>query len=101
MEMNFGGPVWHASARSHDGLRSTMEAMAFNALAGVGDIALGQWMEYGREAVHVRRRLAPREAARVNGLRDIRGTAEERQRLGALAKELPHMAPFILERVRV
>lgn len=86
--MGFGGPVWHASAVG--GNRAHSEAMARRALIGVGDALLGEWVEYGK-AVHVRRRLSPREAMLVGEVRDIRGTPEEAQRLDALYRAAPYL----------
>lgn len=90
MEAGFGGPVWHASASG--GTYAVSELLARRALAGVGDASLGEWVEMGRGSiVHVRRRLTPAEAARVNPLRDVRGTPEETLRLHQLAKDAPHL----------
>lgn len=90
--MGFGGPVWHASASAINA--ATAWGMAERALQGVGDAALGEWRERGhRGVVHIRRRLtaAEREAAGGLGVRDIRGSAEERMRLGALLRDAPHL----------
>jgi hypothetical protein len=90
MELNFGGPVWHASSRGAD--EACSWAMAERALEGVGDAALGEWREAGSPGsgvVHIRRRLSHREATnRGLVVRDIRGTAEEEFRLGVVAREL-------------
>jgi hypothetical protein len=53
-------------------------------------MTLGEWREDGR-AVHMRRRLSEEEAAKVNAVRDIRGTGEERSRLRRLFREAPHL----------
>ena len=87
--MDFGGPVWHASAVGATEAQS--EAMARRALVGVGDAKLGEWTECGRTAVHVRRRLSAREAVVVGEVRDIRGTPEESARLDALLRDAPHL----------
>jgi hypothetical protein len=89
--MGFGGPVWHVSAAA--GTRGTAWAMADRALAGVGDPALGEWREVGVRAVHLRRRLSAAERALAGGLgvRDVRGTPEERERLRRLLRDAPHL----------
>lgn len=91
--MGFGGPVWHASASSAVN-EATAWAMAERALNGVGDPLLGEWRERGnRGIVHVRRRLTDGERALAGGLgvRDVRGTEEERERLAALLREAPQL----------
>lgn len=93
MEAGFGGPVWHASASC--GTYAASELVARRALAGVGDALLGEWLELGRAGVvHVRRRLTPAEAARVNPLRDVRGTSEETERIRRLLNDAPHLRAF-------
>ena len=90
--MGFGGPVWHASASAAN--EATAWAMAERALTGVGDAKLGQWRERGRRGVvHLRRRLTDAERASAGnlGVRDIRGTEEERDRLRALLREVPQL----------
>jgi hypothetical protein len=58
--MDFGGPVWHASASAIN--ETTAWAMAERALLGVGDPLLGEWRERGQRGVmHVRRRLSDAE----------------------------------------
>jgi hypothetical protein len=98
--MGFGGPVWHASGRGKDVLTSRWLAM--RAMEGCGSALLGQWVEDQRAGgvIHVRRRLTPAEATHVNELRDIRGSLEERERIGAIACVVPtQLHPFIWERV--
>jgi hypothetical protein len=86
--------VWHASVSSHTPVQSLK--VAFAALYGVGDRALGEWRERGSGAIaHVRRRLSASEAALVNPLRDIRGTPEQAQRIAALLRDAPHLARYI------
>jgi hypothetical protein len=90
--MDFGGPVWHASASAIN--ETTAWAMAERALLGVGDPLLGEWRERGQRGVmHVRRRLSDAERAMAGGLevRDIRGTDEERDRIRALLRDAPHL----------
>jgi hypothetical protein len=86
--------VWHASVSSVYPAQSLRVALA--ALHGVGDRALGEWREQGSGSiVHVKRRLSVAEAALVNPLRDVRGTAEQAQRLRALLADAPYLAPVI------
>lgn len=87
--MNFGGPVWHASAASGAG-DAVAWAMAEKALEGVGDASLGEWRQRGESAVHLRRRLSADEQGDLT-VRDIRGSDEERQRQDALFHEAPHL----------
>ena len=94
--MGFGAPVWHASARAAD--EATAWAMAERALAGVGDASLGEWREHGNGGtVHLRRRLSADERIAAGGLdvRDIRGDAEERARLGTLLRAAPHLRGYV------
>lgn len=78
--------MWHASI-AHHGRRPIEPGTehierALRALRGVGDRDLGQWVEIGVRAMHVRRRLSMAEVA-ASGLemRDIRGTREADDRL--------------------
>lgn len=64
--------------------------IAEHELRGVGDPALGEWRETGT-AVHLRRRLTPREMA-AGGIRevvDVRGSDEYRRRIQAMRPFLP------------
>ena len=67
--------------------------LAERALAGVGDVALGEWREVGSRAVHLRRRVSDAERASLGGLevRDVRGTDEERQRIDNVFREVPEL----------
>ena len=86
--MGFGGPVWHASVgRLQD--EAAREAMARRILDGVGDIALGEWVERGRPILHIRRRLSETEAAIVGPGGDIRGTDEADARMRVMRLYLP------------
>lgn len=86
--MNVGGPVWHASVgRIQD--EYAREAMARRILAGVGDSALGEWVERGRPILHIRRRLSDAESAVVGPVLDIRGTAEAETRMRVMRLYLP------------
>jgi hypothetical protein len=68
--------------------RGEAKALAYAALEGVGDPALGEWTEKAG-AFHLRRRLTAREAYRVGPVRDIRGTEEERRRFAVLLRAAP------------
>lgn len=84
--------MWHASGRSIGGQSSAQ--IARNALRGVGDATLGEWLESGsRGIVHVRRRLSlgEQETFGIPFVRDIRGSDEERDRLVALFAEAPQL----------
>jgi hypothetical protein len=76
--MNFGGPVWHASVSllTSKRLPSVQESFARMELAGVGDAALGEWLEMPGTVLHLRRRLTHAEAAIVGPMCDVRGTPE-------------------------
>lgn len=77
--------MWHASGRAVSGSRFATRRIVRHALAGVGDAAAGEWVEEGgRGTLHLRRRLSVAEAALVGVVRDIRGTAEERERIASL-----------------
>lgn len=69
--------------------------IARQALAGVGDPSLGEWIETSPAGiVHVRRRLSEAEQA-ASGIacaRDIRGTLEERERVLLLVADAPYLA---------
>lgn len=84
--------MWHASGRASRGKSSAQ--IALNALRGVGDVTLGEWIETGaRGVVHVRRRLSAieQETFGLPTVRDIRGTEEEWKRLAALFADAPHL----------
>lgn len=87
--MNFGGPVWHASACA--AADPIAWALAGRALLGVGDASAGEWCERGsrKGIVHIRRRLSEEESTQVNSVRDIRGTPEEYERRRALFADVP------------
>ncbi len=85
--MGFGGPVWHASvaqAREYPMMRR--ETLAREVLDGLGDASLGEWVEEGERAVHVRRRLTATEAVPIGEVVDVRGTPDAATRVRALAK---------------
>lgn len=93
MAENFGGPVWHASARGRN--RSESRRICIDGLRGVGDESLGQWEFDGEKSgvVHVQRRLSTAEQERfgVPEPYDIRGTAEESERIGRVFAEAPYL----------
>lgn len=62
---------------------------ALEALDGVGDAALGQWVEQTPIAVHVRRRLTLAEQLSIGDAKDLRGTCEALDRCRAAARGLP------------
>lgn len=73
-----------------DGKTTSALDLAMRALRGVGDETLGQWVEMGDVAVHVRRRLSLDEAAYYGlRVRDIRGTPEVNVRLAKVRHLLP------------
>ena len=59
------------------------------ALRGVGSIRLGEWIEEGNRALHMRRRLTETEQMQVGDVVDIRGTPEATERLAAVRQWLP------------
>lgn len=70
-----------------------MIAMAEIALKDRGDVAAGEWLEHGRIAYHIRRRLMPAECALANNLTvcDVRGTEAGRKRLESLFASQPKL----------
>jgi hypothetical protein len=92
MEMQLGGPVWHASAASLPGTNrpaQILRAAAMKALNGVGDTSRGEWEEWTGRAYHVRRRLSAREQRSVGEVVDVRGTPEADHRLTRVRRWLP------------
>ena len=80
--------MWHASI----GRLATVEAreqLARDVLDGVGDAALGEWIERDRPVLHLRRRLTAVEAAGIGPVVDIRGTYEAQQRMRVARLYLP------------
>ena len=65
-------------------------------LDGLGDPAAGEWTEWSGLALHLRRRLAADEAARVGPVRDIRGTPEAQRRVRALGRYLDAIPPAVV-----
>jgi hypothetical protein len=63
-------------------------------LRDVGDAVLGEWVEHGALATHVRRRLSSAEVLRHSMvMRDIRGTDEAHERLAALPRRMRGLLP--------
>jgi hypothetical protein len=85
--------VWHASISPRDPLFGMAKAwtVAEQELRGVGDAALGEWREHGDIAVHIRRRVTPREMHRAGliSVVDVRGTPEHARRVERLRPFLP------------
>jgi sugar/nucleoside kinase (ribokinase family) len=94
MDLNLGGPVWHASiafhgpARGLSGIAGARLHRALRLIRGVGDESLGQWIEHTTRATHVRRRLTKQESTGLT-LVDIRGTDEATRRLDVVRPLLP------------
>lgn len=65
------------------------ERRARRALAGVGDPALGEWVEVGRVALHLRRRLTAAEQGDLV-VRDVRHTTEAAMRAATVARWNPY-----------
>jgi len=87
--------VWHASGNGQTVTKS--RTIAREGLFAVGDASLGEWIEQGsRGIVHVRRRLTAAECglAGIAGVRDIRGSDEERRRLQSLIAEAPRLRAY-------
>lgn len=62
---------------------------ALDALQGVGDANLGQWIEWAGTYYHVRRRLSYKEQQIVGEAKDIRGTQEAFERHETVKCYLP------------
>ena len=92
MDMNLGGPVWHASVAGSL-IKAVLWREAERQLAGVGDALSGEWRETGSKAVHLRRRLGEREQRAVGPVVDIRGSDEARMRAMRLPSALLRLAP--------
>jgi len=91
--------VWHASISLAPGQwpnREKQEALAREELQGVGDPALGEWVEWRPQArpavLHLRRRLSRVEAMVVGPMQDIRGTDEHRRRVDYARRWYPKRA---------
>ncbi len=69
--------------------RSFLRRRAVEALAGVGDPALGEWHQWTGKAYHIRRRLTLQEQLEVGQVVDVRGTPEYAERLAPFLHVLP------------
>lgn len=86
--------MWHASVhrlgtRTVAGREEELLALCFAALDGVGDPSLGEWVEVGEVAMHLRRRLTPAEQAPIGPAVDVRGTPEHQRRMNRARRFLP------------
>jgi hypothetical protein len=95
MDMNLGGPVWHASVAGSI-IKAVLWREAERQLAGAGDALLGEWREAGDVAVHLRRRLSEREQRAVGPVMDIRGSDEARMRAARVGPLLRLAPPEVL-----
>ena len=95
MEMNLGGPVWHASVAGSL-IKAVLWKEAERQLAGIGDALLGEWRETGAKAVHLRRRLSEREQRTVGPVIDVRGSDEAKMRAARLGARLAMVPAEVL-----
>jgi hypothetical protein len=95
MDMNLGGPVWHASVAGSL-IKAVLWQEAERQLSGVGDALLGEWRETATRAVHLRRRLTEREQRAVGPVVDIRRSDEARMRAARLGARLSMAPPDVL-----
>jgi len=95
MDMNLGGPVWHASVAGSL-LKAVLEKEAERQLLGVGDASLGEWREATNRAFHIRRRLSAREQRAVGPVMDIRRSDEARMRAGRVGHLLRLAPPEVI-----
>jgi hypothetical protein len=78
--------------------------IAVDALSGVGDAGLGEWIQEGNPGPtggarvwHVRRRLSTAEqAASGLSISDLRGTDDGTARLRKLFLQFPHLKPLAI-----
>jgi hypothetical protein len=75
------------------GHESELLGVCMGALDGVGDPKLGEWVEVGETAMHLRRRLNPIEQASVGPVVDVRGTPEGQRRMDRARRFLPRGFP--------
>lgn len=95
--------MWHASASWHNPAgpvqihRLTIQQilrlwnMTAQLLHGIGDVALGEWREQGRVALHQRRRLTEIEWGDKPWGMDYRNTPEGERRLEPCRPWLPKL----------
>jgi len=84
--------VWHASVSgrySRDW--HLFEEIARDELESVGDATLGEWLERGDIALHLRRRLTDGECRKgqIATVVDVRGTDEGKVRIDRMRPFLP------------
>ena len=95
------GPVWHASVSSRFYYPdNVLEERARAVLDGVGNATLGEWVEIGNVAIHLRRRLTSDEEHGIEPrISDDRGTPEGERRF---TQAWPYLSqfPVLLERAR-
>ena len=81
--------MWHASAASVTLDFGELERQTRRMLQGVGDAALGQWIQRtqrgGMRILHLRRRVSVAEEKRTGPALDIRGTPEMYRRLNVVS----------------
>lgn len=89
--------MWHVSAQHPDGQDASLEA-CFAALEDVGDAAKGEWVEEGirRPLMHLKRRLSDAEDELVGGIKDLRGSKEQRVRVRELLVAAPRLRGYVL-----
>lgn len=63
--------------------------ICMGALDGVGDPKLGEWVEVGQTAMHLRRRLNEVEQVMVGPVVDVRGTPDGQFRMERARRFLP------------
>lgn len=86
--------MWHASIFYHgprrglNGIAGARLDRAMRHLRGVGDAALGEWIEHTDRGTHLRRRLSITESAGFT-VRDVRGTPEAERLLAPVRRHLP------------
>ena len=93
IEMNYGGPVWHAScaslSMSHDNLEIRVRT---HLLTGLGEHRLGEWVQRretnGIRVVHIWRRMTRSEENVVGPLKDLRNTRQQINRANAVGRQV-------------
>lgn len=82
--------MWHVSvAQKTNYPLVRRDTIAREILEGLGDADLGEWVEEGSLALHVRRRLSEDEARGIGPALDIRGTPDARERVRRLVGQIP------------
>ena len=89
--------MWHASVRMADMKQAKLAAE--NALSGVGEPAVGEWVEM-HTAYHIRRRLKFREQLEFGvSLLDIRGSEEAKKRALNIMRVVPNIRQIALAEI--